>query len=224
MRLVSLNTGLPREVMWHGTPVTTGIFKDPVTGPVKLRRLNLEGDRQADLTVHGGKDKAVYVYPVEHYDYWKSELPEHELAPGAFGENFTVESLSESSIHVGDVFAVGSAEVVVTQPRLPCYKLGIKFQSDQMVKRFLRSGRMGFYLAVRQEGEVEAGNRLSLIASDPNAVAVTEITRLYLTKSYNADDLTLLSRVLGVAALPPSWKQYFRERLAVSGTDAAAAR
>jgi MOSC domain-containing protein YiiM len=150
LNLVSLNTGLPRDVTWHGQLVTTGIYKQPVEGRVALRKLNLDGDRQADLTVHGGEYKAVYCYPIEHYDYWKRELPGRNLPMAVFGENFTTDGLQEDAIHLGDQLAVGSAETVVTQPRLPCYKLGIRFQSDDMVKRFLASRRTGFYLAVRR--------------------------------------------------------------------------
>ena len=213
MKLVSVNTGLPREVTWRGMNVTTGIFKQPVEGRVALRKLNLDGDRQADLTVHGGEHKAVYCYPLAHYDYWKKELPGRELAMGSFGENFTIDSLLEDSVHLGDQFSVGSATVIVTQPRLPCYKLGVRFQSDDMVKRFLASGRMGFYLAVTGEGEVGAGDEIKLIARDPKAVPVTEITRLYIAKRYGHDEVASVRRALQVAALPESWKGYFRERL-----------
>jgi len=192
---------------------TTGIFKEPVAGRVALRTLNLDGDRQADLTVHGGKDKAVYCYPFAHYDYWQKELPEREIPIAMFGENFTTDGLLEDSVHLGDRFSVGSAEVVVTQPRLPCYKLGIRFQSDDMVKRFLASGRSGFYLAVTREGEVGSGDEIKLIARDPNAVPVSEITRLYTAKRFSNDDASSLRRALQVAALPASWKDYFRERL-----------
>ena len=214
MKLVSLNVGLPREVTWRGTKATTAIYKQPVGGRVSLRTLNLDGDRQADLTVHGGEFKAVYCYPLEHYDYWKSELPGQDLPMGAFGENFTTDGLLEDSVHLGDRFSVGSAEVFVTQPRLPCYKLGIRFQSDDMVKRFFASRRTGFYLAVAREGEVDSGDVIKLIARDPNGVPVSEITRLYAEKRYGDSDVTSLQRVLQVAALPVSWKEYFRERLA----------
>jgi MOSC domain-containing protein YiiM len=214
MKLISLNTGLPREVTWRGMNVTTGIFKQAVPGRVALRKLNLDGDRQADLTVHGGEYKAVYCYSLAHYDYWTKELPGRELPMGSFGENFTIDGVEEDSVHLGDRFSVGSAEVVVTQPRLPCYKLGVKFQSDDMVKRFLASGRMGFYVAVIREGEVGAGDEVKVIARDPNAVPVTEITRLYIAKRYGNDDLTSVRRALQVAALPESWKEYFRARLA----------
>jgi len=213
MKLISVNTGLPRGVTWHGIHVTTGIFKQPVEGRVAVRKLNLDGDRQADLTVHGGKDKAVYCYPISHYDYWKRELPGRDLPMGMFGENFTTDGLLEDSVHIGDQFSVGAAEVVVTQPRLPCYKLGVRLQSDDMVKRFLASGRTGFYFAVTQEGEVGAGDEIKVIARDPNAVPVSEITRLYMAKRYAGDAVASLDRALQVAALPESWREYFRERL-----------
>jgi MOSC domain-containing protein YiiM len=203
--------------MWHGRSVTTGIYKEPVDGRVALRTLNLDGDRQADLTVHGGEYKAVYCYPVAHYDYWKTELPGRELPMGMFGENFTTDGLSEDSAHLGDRFSVGSAEVVVTQPRLPCYKLGVRFGSDDMVRRFLASGRTGFYLAVTREGKVGVGDEIKVISRDDNAVPVSEITRLYVAKRYDPEDVKSLQRALQVAALPESWKQYFRERLERAG-------
>jgi MOSC domain-containing protein YiiM len=228
MKLVSLNVGLPREVTWHGMNVVTGIFKQPVEGRVALRKLNLDGDRQADLTVHGGKDKAVYCYPLSHYEFWKkefrkigSEFQKDDLPMGMFGENFTIDfrdmDSPEDSVHIGDRFSVGSAEVVVTQPRLPCYKLGVKFQMDDMVKRFLSSRRTGFYFAVVREGEVGAGDELKPIArsrhEEENATPVSEITRLYIAKRYSADDARIVDRALRIAALPESWKEYFRERL-----------
>jgi MOSC domain-containing protein YiiM len=213
MKLVSVNTGLPREVNWHGRIVTTGIFKQPIENHVAVRNLNLDGDRQADLTVHGGEYKAVYCYPVAHYDYWTRELPGQQLPMGMFGENFTTDGLLEDSVYIGDQFSVGSAEVIVTQPRLPCYKLGVRFQSDDMVKRFLASGRTGFYLAVTHEGEVGAGDEIKVIDQDPNRVPVSEITRLYITKRYGDDEVSSVRRVMRVAALPESWKEYFRERL-----------
>jgi MOSC domain-containing protein YiiM len=212
VKLLSLNVGLPREATWHGHTVTTGIFKAPVEGRIKLRRLNLDGDAQADLNVHGGKDKAVYCYQAQHYEFWKRELPGRELPFGMFGENFTVDGLREDSVHLGDRFSVGSAEVIVTQPRMPCYKLGLKFQSDDMVKRFLASGRTGFYLAVLREGEVGVGDEMNLLSRDENAVPVSEITRLYVTKRYDKKDLASIQQVQNVAALPESWKQYLLGR------------
>lgn len=227
MKIVSLNVGLPREVTWHGMNVVTGIFKQPVEGRIALRKLNLDGDRQADLSVHGGKDKAVYCYPLSHYEFWKRELPGRDLPPGMFGENFTIDfPVSdvplEDSIHIGDRFSVGSAEVIVTQPRLPCYKLGVKFQMDDMVKRFLASRRTGFYLAVTREGEVGAGgpdqrDELEPIArsqqDEETATPISEITRLYVAKHYSEADARSIQRALRVPALPESWKKYFRERL-----------
>ncbi len=213
MKLVSVNTGLPRDVTWHGRVVTTGIFKHPVEGRVALRRLNLDGDRQADLTVHGGEHKAVYCYPVEHYAYWRRELAGTDVTIAMFGENFTTEGLMEDDTHIGDEFAIGSATVVVTQPRLPCYKLGVRFQSDLMVKRFLASRRTGFYLAVVREGTVGAGDEISIVSRDPQAVPVSEITRLYVSKSYDDSDAASVERVLKVAALPDSWKDHLRDRL-----------
>jgi MOSC domain-containing protein YiiM len=216
MKIISLNVGLPREVIWHGRSVTTGIYKEPVAGRVALRKLNLDGDRQADLTVHGGEYKAVYCYPAEHYEYWKNELPGRELPMGMFGENFTVQGLFENDVHLGDRFAVGSAEVVVTQPRLPCYKLGVRFGSDDMVKRFLASGRCGFYLAVTREGEVGAGDEITEISRDANAVPVSEITELYVAKRYGTEELAWLRKAMQVEALPEDWKHYFRERMGKS--------
>jgi len=189
INLISVNCGMPRQVPWHGRSVTTSIYKQPVEGRVALRTLNLDGDRQADLSVHGGAAKAVYCYPLAHYEYWKAELPGRELPSGSFGENFTVDGLVDDSVHIGDRFAVGSAEVVVTQPRLPCYKLGIRFESDEMVKRFLASRRMGFYLAVIREGEVGAGDRIVLTGREPISVPVPWITRLYVTKNYSREDI-----------------------------------
>jgi len=213
MKLVSVNIGLPRKVPWHGRGVTTGIFKQPIDGRVTLRKLNLDGDRQADLRVHGGAAKAVYCYPLMHYEYWKRELQGRDLPMGVFGENFTLDGLLEESVHLGDQFSVGSAEVMVTQPRFPCYKLGIRFEADEMVKRFLVSGRTGFYLSVTREGEVGAGDEIRVISHDPDGVPVSQITRLYAEKKYNDADIAWVQRALRVAALPERWNEYFRQRL-----------
>jgi MOSC domain-containing protein YiiM len=213
MKIVSLNVGLPREVTWHGRRVETGIFKEPVAERVALRKLNLDGDRQADLEVHGGAYKAVYCYPQEHYAYWKKELAGRNLPFGMFGENFTTDGFCEDQVHLGDRFSVGTAEVVVTQPRLPCYKLGVRFGADDMVKRFLASGRTGFYVAVVREGEVGAGDGLAIIGRDANAVPVTEITRLYVAKRFGPEDLDSLRRILKIETVPGDWKEYFQERI-----------
>ena len=213
MRVVSVNCGLPREVDWHGRSVSTSIYKTPVAGRVALRTLNLDGDRQADLSVHGGKDKAVYCYPVEHYDYWKAELSRSELPMGAFGENFTVEGLDESRLFIGERFSIGSAEVVVTQPRMPCFKLGIRFGYDPIIKDFLRSGRTGFYLAVTREGEVAADDEVVRLSRPSDSVSVSEITQLYVAKRFGQEDLKLMRRTLNIDALPEGWKDYFEDKL-----------
>ncbi len=210
MKVVSVNVGLPREVVWQGKTVTTGIFKQPVQGRVMLRSLNLDGDRQADLSVHGGPDKAVYAYPVEHYDYWRGELPDMNLPWGMFGENFTTVGLLEETVNIGDRFRIGSAEVIVTQPRLPCYKLGIKFGRADMVKRFGTSDRPGLYFAVLQEGEVEAEDAIELISRDENNVTVTDITRLYAREK---DNLEMVYRAMQVKALSEGWRNYFQKQL-----------
>jgi len=213
MKIVSLNCGLPREVVWQGMDVTTSIYKNPVDGRVPLRTLNLDGDRQSDLSVHGGRHKAVYCYPLEHYSYWQAKLPNHSLPMGVFGENFTTEGLIEDSVQIGDRFAIGSAEVIATQPRMPCYKLGIRFQSNDMIKHFLESGRPGIYLAVTREGEVGAGDSITQIARAEDSVAVTEIVRLYIAKNFNNADVAQVRRAIAVDALPESWKEYLHDKL-----------
>ncbi len=210
MKLLSVNVGLPREVEWRGRPVTTGIFKSPVAGRVKVRTLNLDGDRQADLSVHGGPDKAVYAYPAEHYEYWRQELPGVDLPPGSFGENFTTEGLRETEARIGDRFRVGSTVVTVTQPRMPCSNLGVKFGRDDMVKRFLVSERTGFYFAVVQEGDVAAGDAIEPLERPPHEVTVSEITRLY---ARDREDLEALRRVVEIEALPESWLGHFRHQM-----------
>jgi MOSC domain-containing protein YiiM len=178
---------------------------------VRVGALNLAGDQQSDLSVHGGADKAVYVYPSEHYSYWRVELPDTELPWGIFGENFTTEGLFESKVHVGDRLQIGSAEFVVTQPRMPCFKLGIRFGRADMVKRFLKSGRTGFYLSVRREGQVTAGDSIGHAPSqEHHGVAVSDVTSLYTSDAENQE---LLRRVSELAALPEGWKNYFRKRL-----------
>jgi MOSC domain-containing protein YiiM len=207
MKIISVNIGLPREVDWKGKTVRTGIFKEPVSDRVMLRSLNLDGDGQADLTVHGGLEKAVYVYPFEHYDYWQSELPDTELTLGNFGENFTTTGLREEELNIGDRFRVGDVHLMVTQPRLPCYKLGIRFGRSDMVKRFLASRRTGFYFSVLSEGEVGTGDTLELVSRDENNITVADITQLF-TREQN--DPELLRRAAQLEALPKSWRDYFQ--------------
>ena len=208
--LISVNVGLPRLVMQNGEVVSTGIFKEPVTGRVKLHQLNLDGDRQADLSVHGGPSKAVYGYPFEHYEFWRRELPEMDLPWGMFGENFTTSRLLESEVNIGDKFSAGSATVMVTQPRLPCYKLGIKFGRSDIIRRFLQSERTGFYFAVLEEGEVGIGDELKLIERNSHNVTVRDIVRLYTSEKGNQD---LLRRAIAVEALPEGWRNRFQDQL-----------
>ncbi len=210
MRIISVNVGRPRTVTWRGRSVTTAIFKSPATGRVPVGRLNLEGDGQADLSVHGGTDKAVYLYPAEHYPDWRREFPELDLPWGMFGENLTVEGVGEDGVHVGDRLRLGTAEVVVTQPRLPCYKLGLRFGRDDIVKRFLASERTGFYVAVAQEGDVGVGDTIQVLARDPQGITVGDVTRLYVRDKRNVEKLR---RVLQVAALPEGWRSQFEEQL-----------
>jgi MOSC domain-containing protein YiiM len=212
MRIVSVNVGTPRPVLWRGRRIMSGIFKEPVEGRVRLRKLNLDGDRQADLSVHGGVHKAVYVYPSEHYPFWRRELEMENLPWGSFGENLTTVGWWEDEVHVGDRFRIGTAEVVVTQPRMPCFKLAMKFDRDDIIERFLESGRPGFYLAVLQEGELGAGDAMERIHEDENHVRVVDLVRLYLDR--DGSDPDLLRRVIQVEALPESWRGHFRKRLA----------
>jgi MOSC domain-containing protein YiiM len=207
MEILSLNVGEPREVRWKGRTITTGIFKEPVPGRVLLRTLNLEGDRQADLTVHGGPTKAIYAYPGEHYVFWRAEFPGMNLPWGMFGENLTTMGLAEHSVNIGDRFRMGGAELMVTEPRLPCYKLGIKFGRDDVLKRFLASGRSGFYFAVLKEGHIGAGDAIELLSPHPHGVTVADVIRLYTAKR---SDPALLERVLRVDALPNRWKLHLR--------------
>ena len=210
MKLLSINVGRPREVLWNGKQVRTSIYKAPVEGRVRVAKLNLKGDEQSDLSVHGGPDKAVYAYPSEHYPFWRKELPDMDLPLAIFGENFTTEGLLEDSVHIGDKIQIGSAEFVVTQPRMPCYKLSIRFGRADMVKRFLQSGRTGFYLAVLREGEVTAGDSIKLLARDEHSVTVADIVSLYSADATNQD---LLHRVSELPALPAGWRDYFRQRI-----------
>jgi MOSC domain-containing protein YiiM len=210
MKLLSVNVGLPREIEWKGKVVRTSIFKTPVTDRVRVSTLNVAGDQQSDLTVHGGLDKAVYAYPSEHYAFWRRELPGMDLASGVFGENFTTEGLLEETLHIGDRLRAGSAEFVVTQPRMPCFKLGIRFNRPDMVKRFLQSGRTGFYFAVLKEGDVAAGDSIELLEGDEHNVPVADVVNLYRGDATNQD---LLRRVTELPALPNSWREYFRKRL-----------
>lgn len=210
MKIISLNVGQPQLVLRNDEPVSTGIFKSPVEGRVMMRTLNLDGDRQADLTVHGGPEKAVYVYPSEHYEHWKQEFPEMELPWGMFGENLTTTGLFETAVHIGDKFRIGDAEVMVTQPRMPCYKLGIRFGRTDIIKKFLVSELTGFYLSVLKEGEVGSGDEIVSLEKDESSVRVVEVTRLYSSEKANKE---LIRKALATEALTTDWREYLQERL-----------
>lgn len=210
MKVLSVNVGRPRDVEWRSDMVATAIYKAPVLDRVAVRRLNLEGDQQADLSVHGGPEKAVYAYPTEHYAFWRGELPGVALPWGAFGENLSTEGMLEPAVRIGDLLRIGTTDLVVTQPRLPCFKLNVRFQRPDMVKRFLRSGRTGFYLSVLKEGHVGAGDPIDLVPTDEQAISVAEVATLY---TADADSRDLLQRAARTAALPQGWRDYFRQRL-----------
>jgi MOSC domain-containing protein YiiM len=202
-RVVSVNVGTPREVRVGNQSVITAIFKSPVEGRVALRRNNLEGDRQADLTVHGGPYKAVYLYASEHYDYWAEQLPGEVLPFGMFGENLTTAGLREESVRIGDQFRIGSAVLQVTQPRMPCYKLGIRFNRPDMVKRFWLSGRSGIYFSVIEEGELGAGDAIERAGSGPEPITVADVVRLFMRQEKDPEKLRQAMR----APLYGGWKQ-----------------
>jgi MOSC domain-containing protein YiiM len=212
MKILSVNVGIPRDVLFRGEVVTTGIFKEPVMGRVRLRKLNLDGDKQADLTVHGGPDKAIYTYPSEHYEYWRHELPSTILLPyGMFGENLTTEGLMEDVVNIGDQFQIGcSARVIATQPRMPCYKLGVKFGRMDIIRRFLASGRTGIYFNVLREGEIGPADEIQLIKRDKNNVTVKDIVRLYVD---DKGDIETMHRAIRVKALPEGWVDHFRQQI-----------
>ena len=210
MKIISLNVGLPRLVLRNEEPVSTGIFKEPVEGRVRLKTLNLDGDRQADLSVHGGPQKAVYLYPSEHYEFWKQELPDMNLPWGMFGENLTTTGLFETEVHIGDKFRIGTAELMVTQPRMPCYKLGIRFGRADIIRRFLASERTGFYFLVLKEGEVGTGDEVELLERNASGVRVVDVTRLYSSERENVE---LMRRAIATEALPDSWREYFLKRI-----------
>jgi MOSC domain-containing protein YiiM len=213
MRVLSVNVGLPRQVVFNGQIVTTSIFKDPVKGPIMLRKLNLDGDKQADLTVHGGLDKAVYSYPAEHYeDYWRNQFPTMDLIWGMFGENFTTEGLMEDAVNIGDHFQIGSAKLVATQPRMPCYKLGVRFGRMDVIRRFMASGRPGIYFKVLQEGQVKADDKIKIIRKDENNVTVKDIVRLYVRDEDEEKDIETMRRATKIEALPEGWRYEFEQK------------
>jgi MOSC domain-containing protein YiiM len=209
-KILSVNVSLPKEIDFEGQKVTTGIFKEPVERRVMLKTLNLDGDKQADLTVHGGPDKAVYAYPIEHYEYWHKVFPNIEMPYGMFGENFTTEGLMEGEVCIGDVFQIGSSRVIATQPRMPCYKLGVKFGRMDVLRKFLASGRSGIYFKVSKEGEVGTGDTIQQIGKDPNRITISDIVRLYASDKENIESMR---RAVKVEALPEGWKHHLLEQI-----------
>ena len=210
MKLISINVGQPREVDWKGRLYTTGIFKFPVDGPISLRKLNLDGDQQVDLSVHGGPDRAVYAYPSEHYGFWQAELNQQMIPWGNFGENFTTAGLLEDDVRIGDQIRFGSAVLTPTQPRMPCVKLAIRFGDALMTKRFMDTERSGFYMAVVEEGTVAANDEIEIISRAQDSMTVVELRRIYLAK----DDPAAIRRVLSLPALSQDWREQFQKRLA----------
>jgi MOSC domain-containing protein YiiM len=209
MKLLSLNVGRPRQVETPRGPVLTAIWKFPIEGRMALRRFNIDGDQQADLRVHGGEYKAVYLYPSEHYPFWRGELPGMDLPPGMFGENLTTEGVDEQEVQIGDRFRIGTAVLQVSQPRMPCYKLGLKFGRSDMVKRFWLSGRSGVYFSIVEEGELGAGDEIVPVSRVPDGISVAELVRLYRDP---APDPARIQVALN-APLGGSWKRELRERL-----------
>ena len=210
MKVVAVSVGRPQEVQWRGHGVQTSIFKTPISHRAHVARGNIDGDEQSDLSVHGGPAKAVYAYPAEHYDFWRRELPDAELPWGAFGENLTTEGLLEGEVWIGDRYRVGTTELAVTQPRMPCYKLAIRFGHPDVVKRFLRSRRTGFYLAVEREGDIGAGDVIERLARSDTRLTIADVVSLYATDSENQ---TLLESASEHPLLPAAWREHFRKRL-----------
>jgi MOSC domain-containing protein YiiM len=209
MKIISVNIGQPRIVEYNGEPVSTAIYKEPIAGAVKVSELTLVGDAQVDRRFHGGASKAVYAYSSEHYEFWRNELPEMDLPFGMFGENLTTVGLLENEIFDGDKIRVGTAELIITEPRFPCYKLGIKFGRKDIIRRFQKSRRSGIYFAVAKTGEIQAGDEIIILERNENRVTIEDLVRLYEQKN----DLEIGERALKVAALPEKWKRDIRRWL-----------
>jgi MOSC domain-containing protein YiiM/ferredoxin-NADP reductase len=218
-RLLSVNVGLPRDVTWQGRTVHTGIWKAPVIGPRKVRRLNIDGDGQGDLAGHGGERRAVLVYQVDSYRYWQDQLGRTGFAYGQFGENFTVDGLSDAEVCIGDRYRIGGALFEVTQPRVTCYRLGIRMNEPEMAALLVKHGRPGFYFRVLEEGEVEAGDEITRVASGPERMSVFEIDALLYTPGHPRDQL---ERTLRIPALSAGWRTSFEALLNEERKDGAA--
>lgn len=214
MKLLSVNVSVPRSVFFNDRVIQTSIFKEPVSGRVMMRKMNIDGDSQADLRNHGGVHKAAYAYPIENYAFWENELGRDDFTFGQFGENLTVEGMTEDNCHVGDIFRIGGAVVQISQPRNPCYKLGIKMGEEDFVETFLKSCRLGLYLRVLEEGEIGAGDAIVRIQEDPGGLTVREIARL---RNIDKNCLARVREALRIEALSPELKMEFLRRLENAG-------
>lgn len=210
MKLLSVNVGRPRPVPYRDGVVSTGIYKEPVADRVWVRRLNIEGDGQADLRVHGGEHKAVYAYPFEHYAFWERELGRNDFVSGQFGENLTVEGLLEDVVHIGDIYRLGEALLQVSQPRSPCFKLGIRMGDARFPARFTAENRTGFYLRVLEEGRIAAGDTIERVEQAKDSISVCDAFRLRHGSGGTRDEYARAARI---EALTPSWRAAFEKRL-----------
>src|SRR6202035_4778890 len=209
-RLLSVNVGLPRDITWQGKTVHTGIWKTPVDGPRMVRRHNIDGDGQGDLAGHGGERRAVFVYQMDSYRYWQSHLGRNDFIYGQFGENFTVDGLSDAEVCIGDRYRIGGALFEVTQPRDTCYRLGIRMNEPEMAALVVKHGRPGFYFRVLEEGEVKAGDEITQVASGPERMSVSEIDALLYMPGHSRDQL---ERALRIPALSAGWGTSFEALL-----------
>ena len=209
-KLLSVNVGMPKDVPWQGRTVFTGVFKEPVTGRRRVGRLNVEGDGQGDLAGHGGEQRAVFVYQIESYRYWETELKRDDFVPGQFGENFTIEGLADDEVCIGDRFQIGTATLEVTQPRVTCYRVGIRMKDPRIPALLVSHRRPGFYFRVLEEGEVGAGDEIVKVASGPEQMPVAEVDALLYLPGHARQDLL---RALRIPALSPGWQESFRALL-----------
>jgi len=213
IKVVSVNVGLPKQISYGMRQVVTSIFKEPIEGRVKVTTLNLDGDAQADLSVHGGLDKAIYSYSEEHYKYWKEVYPTIVMPFGMFGENLTTQGLNEDTVNIGDQYQIGSSRLVVTQPRMPCYKLGIKFGRMDILEKFINSQRPGIYYKVLEEGDLGAGDNITLLYKDKNNVTINDIVSLYINDHNDKENISKMKKATKLKSLPESWKIYFAQKI-----------
>ena len=212
--LLSVNVGLPRDVPWQGKTVYTGIWKQPVAGPAMVRRLNIDGDGQGDLGGHGGEQRAVLVYQIESYRHWQRHFGRDDLSYGNFGENLTVDGLADADVCIGDRYRIGAAEFEVTQPRVTCYRVGLRLGEPRLPALLVSHHRPGFYMRVIKEGQIEAGNEIVKTRTGPHALTVTDADALLYLPGKDQDKLRLAVRI---PALSPGWQQSFRDLLDAAG-------